>query len=437
MSGLNVLMVEDSPLDAELIVRALRRNGLEFAIRRVEDEAGLLEAIEAFAPDVILSDFALPRLGGGRALALALERAPHVPFIFVSGAIGEEAAIEALKVGATDYVLKGNLARLPAAVERAVDEARGRRAHRDAEEARRRSERRFRALVEHSADAILLLDEQGALRYATPASARVLGRALDERIGRDFFELLLPEDAAALRARNARAKPRVPEGFECRIAGGESGLRVLEGVMTNLLDDPAVAAVVVNCRDVTERKRAEEELARLARLDALTGLPNRHLFNDRLERAIAQARRYGWQVGVMYIDLDDLKPTNDRLGHAAGDRLLLHVAYCLRASVRAGDTVARLGGDEFAVILSVIGNAEDAGRVASKLSGVLAQPVTINGHAVKASASVGIALFPRDAPDPDALLRDADQAMYQAKREGGGRYRFYSGAERGPDARVS
>lgn len=299
--ALRLLLVEDSTGDAELALHELRRSGVACNGVRVDTEAGFRRELAGFAPQVILSDFSMPGFDGLRALAIARELAADVPFIFVSGTIGEENAIRALQDGAADYVLKNNLLRLPAAVQRALREA------------------------------------------------------------------------------------------QTRIA----------------------------------RRRAEERLARLAQFDELTGLPNRRLFMDRLALALAQARRYGWHVGVMFIDLDDFKAVNDGFGHATGDKMLAHAAQCLNRAMRAGDTVARIGGDEFGALLPMLNGGEDAGVVAHKLASALAQPVEIDGQRMTGSASIGIAMSPWDGQDAEALLRTADLAMYLAKRHGGARHRFF------------
>jgi diguanylate cyclase (GGDEF)-like protein/PAS domain S-box-containing protein len=423
---LKILLVEDSAEDAALALRLLERDGTRCDAVRVESEAAFRRELAQGEAQIILSDFSMPGFDGLAALAIAREVSPEIPFIFVSGTIGEENAIRALKDGAVDYVLKGNLLRLPSAVERALREAEAQRARRKADEARRRTGRRFRALVENSSDSILLLNPRGALLYATPATERMLGYKLVERLGRPLPEIVHPDDSAAFEKQLEDAvQAGTRSTFQCRFASRDGEWRVLEGVLSNLLDDPAVRAVVVNCRDVTERRRAEERLSRLAQFDTLTGLPNRHLFGDRLERALAQARRYSWQVGVMFIDLDGFKAINDSFGHATGDKVLVHVGQCLNAAVRAGDTVARIGGDEFAVILSVLNSAEDAGIVFEKLARALVQPIEIEGKSIASAASVGIAIFPRDADDGERLLGNADLAMYQAKQQGGNTHRFY------------
>jgi len=174
-----------------------------------------------------------------------------------------------------------------------------------------------------------------------------------------------------------------------------------------------------------ERKHAEDQLTRLAQFDTVTGLPNRHLFRDRLGQALVQARRNGWLAGVLFADLDRFKTVNDTFGHAIGDKLLAQVGARLTECVRAGDTVARLSGDEFAVILSSLAKADDAGLVAQKIVQALAAPFALDGHEAYISASIGIALHPADGEDPDTLIKNADTAMYRAKEQGRNCYQFY------------
>jgi diguanylate cyclase (GGDEF)-like protein/PAS domain S-box-containing protein len=186
--------------------------------------------------------------------------------------------------------------------------------------------------------------------------------------------------------------------------------------------------VVWVVQDISERKQAEERLLHLAHYDLLTQLPNRALFRDRLNQALAQARRKQCKVGVLFVDLDRFKEVNDRCGHDAGDGLLRVVAERLVASVRASDTVARLGGDEFAVILPEMGEAPVAGHVAQKILAGLAEPVQIGTHSLSASASIGISVFPDDSEDPQMLIKSADAAMFRAKEQGRHAYRYFADA---------
>jgi diguanylate cyclase (GGDEF)-like protein len=176
--------------------------------------------------------------------------------------------------------------------------------------------------------------------------------------------------------------------------------------------------------DITDRKRAEQQIVYQATHDALTGLPNRSYFRDRLVTALAHARRERRGVGVLFLDLDHFKMVNDTLGHTLGDHLLQAVADRLRASVREGDTIARVGGDEFTVLLSQFASVEDAVAVAQKLLDAVSQPFMVDGHPLYATTSIGIGLYPSDGEDADALMKNADVAMYKAKEAGRNAYQL-------------
>ncbi|HSK95952.1 MAG TPA: EAL domain-containing protein, partial [Euzebyales bacterium] len=179
-------------------------------------------------------------------------------------------------------------------------------------------------------------------------------------------------------------------------------------------------------RDVTERKRLDAELQRLAHFDTLTGLPNRKLFMDRLSQALARARRDGTPLAVLFCDLDGFKRINDTLGHGHGDDLLREVAMRLQQRIRDGDTVARFGGDEYTIILSQLTRAGDAALVARKLLGELSSPIHVGGMSMQVTASIGIAIWPRDGDDQEALVRCADMAMYRAKALGPNELAFFT-----------
>lgn len=182
--------------------------------------------------------------------------------------------------------------------------------------------------------------------------------------------------------------------------------------------------IIVSGQDITRIKEAEERIRHMALHDSLTGLPNRQLFQDRLDLALAHAKRYETMVGVLYIDVNDFKKINDSLGHAAGDQALRIVAERLTASVRGPDTVARLGGDEFVVILPEILQPSDVAEVARRVLAAMVRPVELSGRLMPLGASIGVSLYPSDATTPDELLLKADQAMYRAKSGGGSNYRF-------------
>ncbi|HVE72144.1 MAG TPA: EAL domain-containing protein [Thermoanaerobaculia bacterium] len=288
-------------------------------------------------------------------------------------------------------------------------------ARKQAEEDRVKSEDRFRALVENAAEGIALIDTRGQVLYGGPSTQRVLG--YEDLGGMNLLDLMHPEDVETAR-RNLRmlvATEGNELACELRLRNDSGEWRWIEGTYKNLLFNRAVRAIVINYRDVTERKLAEETLEHLAYRDTLTDLPNRFLFHDRLEHAIEQARRRMSGVAVMYVDLDRFKVVNDTLGHSAGDRLLQVVARRLRDVLRGDDTIARLGGDEFAVIVPEISRGEDAGSIGRKLIGALRDPIIVDGHELHVSASAGISLYPSDGMDVETLLKHADAALYRAK----------------------
>jgi diguanylate cyclase (GGDEF)-like protein/PAS domain S-box-containing protein len=289
-----------------------------------------------------------------------------------------------------------------------------------------RSEERFRSLVRNASDVVAVLGADGVIKYQSPAAERVLGRSPDEAIGRPAAEAIHPDDRAAVERRlNEVASVDGAEAtFEFRARHNDGSYRMLEAIAKNLLDDPAVGGVVVNYRDITERKALEEQLRHQAFHDVLTGLANRSLFRDRLAHALARASRGALPTAVLYLDIDDFKAVNDRLGHAEGDRLLVLVGERLVAATRAGDTVARLGGDEFAVIVEETDPAE-AQAAADRILKTLADPFDLDGRETAVRGSIGIAIHDVDGGDADELLRRADIAMYAAKARGGDGHATY------------
>ncbi len=293
-------------------------------------------------------------------------------------------------------------------------------ARRYAEDAKAKTEDRYRALVENAAEGVALVDSHGQFVYAGPSTSRVLGYAANELQSMNFGDLVHEDDLETAR-RNLRVllgaeNTELTGELRLRHASGE--YRWIEGTYKNLLFNPAVRAIVINYRDVTERKLAEESLQQLAYRDTLTDLPNRFLFQDRLEHAVEQARRRGSGVAIMYVDLDRFKVVNDTLGHTIGDHLLQVVAARLRDVLRGDDTIARLGGDEFAVILPECTRGEDAGIVARKLIGAVRDPIRVDGHELHVTASAGISMFPTDGEDVVTLIKHADAALYRSKELG-------------------
>ncbi|MBI4657832.1 MAG: PAS domain S-box protein [Verrucomicrobia bacterium] len=265
-----ILILEDAPDDVALINRELHRGGLEFVSSHVESRGEFLSQLEQFQPDLILADHALPAFDGFAALELAKGLRPDVPFIFVTGSMGEEVAIDTMKKGASDYVLKTRLANLVPAVVRALRERDERKKRLEAEASMRQSELRFRALIENSMDAIALLDPRGCLLYASPSTTRILGYPISDAMGRNAFALMHPEDRKKTRElfRHCLQQPGGGIRAQYRYRHQNRSWVWLEALGTNLLQEPGVQAFVANFRDITERKQTEVRLQLHASLEA-------------------------------------------------------------------------------------------------------------------------------------------------------------------------
>lgn len=282
----------------------------------------------------------------------------------------------------------------------------------------RRSSDRFQSLVHNARDVITVVDAEGRIGYQSPSVLTALGRPAEELLGRDFLELVEPQDRPRVRATLARslAEPATPVADNWRLRVGEE-YRLHEVTVCALVDDPAVGGVVLNYRDITDRARLQRQLEHQAHTDVLTGLPNRAFLHDAIARLTATTH----DVAVLFIDLDGFKVVNDSLGHAAGDRLLQSVARRLSAGVRAEDLVARLGGDEFTVVLAGE-RAAEAQTLAQRLISLINEPFLVSGQVVFVGASIGIAGTTEGERSPDALMRNADAAMYHAKGKGRNRH---------------
>jgi diguanylate cyclase (GGDEF)-like protein/PAS domain S-box-containing protein len=290
----------------------------------------------------------------------------------------------------------------------------------------RLSEGRFRSLVQNAGDLITIVDAHGTVRFAGPSHTRVLGVDPATATGEAFLDSVHPDDRERMEQALAElaANPGQHRNLEVRVRHGDGSWRTLDAIATSLVDDPSVSGIVINARDITERKALEQELAHQAFHDALTGLPNRALFMDRLRHAIERANRSADDLSVLYVDLDQFKFINDSLGHKTGDRLLKAVAEQLRPCIRPGDTVSRIGGDEFTVLLEDADQAE-ATRVAERIARRFRAPLQVETHELVVTASIGIACKSSLDTQADDLLREADVAMYAAKRSGKARFAVF------------
>ncbi len=305
---------------------------------------------------------------------------------------------------------------------------------RQAEAALRASEERLSALLRNADGAILISDVDGVVTWTSPSAERLWGWEEGSMIGRAMADYIHPEDRREV-ARQFRKMAGTVKGsvrVEGRMQHSDGSWRWYEAVFTNCLDEPAVNGIVVNIRDTTERvlaqralRDSEERLEYQATHDSLTELPNRLLFFDRLEVALARSRRNGTAAAVLFIDVDNFKLINDSQGHGFGDQLLIGVAHRIRSGLRPGDSLARFGGDEFVVLCEDLRDSDEAEAIAGDIQKALSEPFSIDQGETFVNVSIGIAVTDGADVDPEEVVRDADAAMYQAKERGRGRIEVF------------
>jgi diguanylate cyclase (GGDEF)-like protein/PAS domain S-box-containing protein len=384
------------------------------------DEA--IAMIERREHDVYLLDYRLGERSGLEILRAAGNRNPLSPMILLTGQGDNFIDIEAMREGAADYLVKGQLTSDMLA--RSIRYARERA---KASQSLRESEERYQRLVEHSPDAIIVHTERRIV-FVNGAGIHLLGaNSSAELVGKpimNFVHTAYRESVSKRILLSLRDNMEVPFAEEkfLRLDGKEIDVEV--GAVPFVYENERAVQVVA--RDIRARKLIEEKLVHDAFHDALTGLPNRALFKEHLQLAVDRAKKKDpYLFAVLFLDLDRFKNVNDSLGHAVGDELLIGIARRLESHIRPVDRVARLGGDEFALLLDGIEDPSDATRVAERLQQEMQLPFNIRGHNVFTSASVGIAMSSTGYLGPDAVLRDADTAMYRAKALGKARYEIF------------
>ena len=297
-----------------------------------------------------------------------------------------------------------------------------------AEEALRTSERWSRAILDGIPDMAWLKDRQGRFILINEPFAAAAGKHAKDLVGKTDFDIWPTGMAERYQTDDQDVmKRRAAKRVEEPLSASDGIIRWIETIKTPVRNEHGeVVGTVGIARDITERKRMEDEIRHMAQHDALTGLPNRRFFVDIMKLELAQARRHKSKCGILFIDLDRFKEVNDTLGHEAGDQLLMQVARRLRETIRESDTVARIGGDEFNMILADLAHSEDASEIAVKIVKSLQGPFIVNGHELHITTSIGISIYPDDAEEIDNLLRFADIAMYHAKESGRNTFRFYN-----------
>ena len=469
--GLRLLILEDAAAEAELTVRVLETAGLDCAWRRVDSEtefrAGLRER-----PDIVLSDFSLPRFDGMSALAIAASEAPGIPFIFVSGTIGEERAIEALKHGAVDYVLKTNLARLGPAVRRALGEAASDRARRQAEDRVARLTRVLQMLsgistaVVRVRDRTELLEEASRIAHSVGNYVCALVVLIDPRTrvarvaawagaGREFQgELTFKVDDSGRSEAGESVTDRALRTGEvvvcddvAQVVGplrfgdklGTLGIRSLASIPLLIEHTPVgtftvggaeagmfgeeemrmLQEVAANLSFALQYLYKEDTVRFLSYFDPITGLAKRALFCERLARSLGRRAGETEEVVVVAFDVEGLGAINDSLGRHVGDRVLQFVADALRCNFGGSEGLAHLEGGNFAAVVLDCPSYEETVRlIHDRITAAFGKPLATAGHEIPVAVRVGLARYPENGADAEALLQNAEAALHKARNTG-------------------
>ncbi|MEE9153515.1 MAG: EAL domain-containing protein [candidate division NC10 bacterium] len=415
-----VLLVQDNADDAHEIRKMLGEGrGTPFAIECVDRLTTSLERLAAGGTDVVLLDLSGPDNHGLDALARIRAQAPHVPIIVLSSLDDEAVAVKAVREGAEDCLVKGQVDRnlLVRAIRYAI-------ARKRTDDALRAAKDYAENLIDSSLDMIISVDVNRNIVEFNRAAEQVFGYTKAEVLGAPID--LLYADTSEGRQLHKNTQDG---GFTGEVANKKKNGDIFYSyVSASVMRDATGAPVGVMgiSRDITERKRAEEIIVRQAYHDALTNLANRRLFMDRLTQALTRVQWHKRIVSVLFLDLDHFKSINDALGHSVGDLLLQAVAGRLTTCVRQGDTVARLGGDEFAIALADVARTSDIPKVAQKIIDTLSRPYVLEGRELFITTSIGICIYPDDAQDAETLVKNADVAMYRAKKHGRNNYQHYS-----------
>jgi diguanylate cyclase (GGDEF)-like protein/PAS domain S-box-containing protein len=426
-----LLLVEDNPGDARLLREMFNDQGMhKTELTHVECMGEAEKHLAEREVDIVLLDLGLPDAQGVGAVRRVRAAAPRIPLVVLTGTDDESLAAQALQEGAQDYLIKGQIdARgLLRALRYAIE-------RKSMEEALFVEKERAQVTLNCIGDAVVCTNISGEITFLNLVAERMTGWSWQEATSRPMTEVFRILDATSRettpnpmqRAIGQNRTVHLPsncilirrDGFEIPIEDSVAPIHDRQG--------QATGAVIV-FRDVSAARAMALQMAHSAQHDFLTGLPNRMLFNDRVNQAIGLAPRHNKKVAVLFLDLDGFKHINDSLGHPIGDKLLQSIAKRLVDCVRGSDTVSRQGGDEFVVLLSEMEQSEDAAISALRILQAVAEPHSIDKHDLHVTASIGVSVYPDDGQDAETLIKNADTAMYQAKENGRQSYQFFKPA---------
>ncbi|WP_343583396.1 EAL domain-containing protein [Herbaspirillum sp.] len=426
--NLRIIHVEDVPEEAELVHEALRRSGLQATYEQVSSEAALLKAVESHA-DIILCDYSLPGFDGMTALKIAHEKIPNVPFIFVSGTIGEELAIQALRLGAYDYVLKNNIARLPSSVRRALQESHERAIRRRTEEILFAESNLLTTVFDTAGAVGVMLDTEGKILRFNQAGEKSTGYASKDILGLCFWDIFFPSSQRQSEKDRYQRRDRsaFPMQYQSQWLARDGRVRSILCSLSILEDRHFKTIFVLSGIDITEWQEAEEKIYRLSYFDHITGLPNRVVLRDRLEQAIRRHDSHGGVVVLMLAELNGLDQIRDVFGAKAGLALTIAVTQRLQAWRPPGKaTVTQYSDGVFAVLLEEV-KKSDIDTIVQDLLQILENPYSIpEQQNIHLLPKIGIALYPNDGNNTESLPHFAEVALHLAQEDARNHYQFYS-----------
>jgi diguanylate cyclase (GGDEF)-like protein/PAS domain S-box-containing protein len=407
---LEILLIEDNQDDAALCRRALTKAQWEFHLDVVKTKEEFSDRLGAKGYDIILADYSLGPWTGADARDLLRSHGNETPVILVTGALGEEKAVECIKRGMSDYILKDRLERLPIAILRAIEAKRLQDERKDAERILRENEAKFRTLAE-AIPAACFIEQRTVCQYVNRAASEITGYSREELLEMNFFALIHPDYRNTVREQAAGYSNDELSDARCQIQiltkGGDA--RWLD-VTVRTFEHHGSLAALITAFDVTDRKRAEDEIRSLVISDPLTGLANYRRLVDTTLAEVERSKRTERPFSVLLLDLDGLKQINDTYGHLAGNRSIIRLAEAIRLECRVIDTPARFGGDEFAVVLP---ESQEHGAIA--LAERIAKRLAEDPEQPEISFSYGATVCPRDGATIEELFTAADRGLYAMK----------------------
>jgi len=422
------LLVEDDDKEADLIHEMFKDQGsYAFELTHVKSMSEAEKILDARSFDIVLLDLGLADPPGLEAVRRVRKVAPRISIVLLSSPDDEPIAVQALQEGVQDYLIKDQIE--PRELMRSLLNASDRKV---IEETLFGEKERAQITLDCIGDAVICTDNLSNITFLNRVAERLTGWQMKDVIGRPMAEACRIVDATTrqdildpmLLAITENRKGQLPLN-SLLIARDGREFFVEDSVAPIRNREKLVTGAVIVFRDASSARALERKLIHTAQHDSLTGLPNRALLNDRVNQAIALAQRLKGQIAVLFLDLDGFKHINDSLGHLIGDKLLQSVAKRLHDCMRTPDTVSRQGGDEFVVLLQQLKNPEDAAITARRLLRAVAQRHSIEGQDIYVTTSIGISLYPSDGKDADTLFKNADTAMYQAKRNGRQTFQFF------------